>query len=216
MIQGDYRPDPWHGNFEALIPMDDGLWHWFRNGATGAWARVFRLTDRPGSVGCITSSDYSANPFHRNFEALVYEPSLVPTALGVLWHFWWDFPNGMWHRAQPLTQMALGPACLIQGDYVKGAAHHNLEALVWERDQPTGRPVLRHYWRDDEHGIFTWTPGVIVNDRVAGPASMIQGDFRPDENHGNFEAICVEVDNEVWHRWRDQPTLMWNIGEEVT
>lgn len=37
-----------------------------------------------------------------------------------------------------------------------------------------------------------------------------------DEDHGNFEAIFVEADNDVWHAFRDQSALAWRSAGTVT
>jgi hypothetical protein len=213
MIQSDYHSDEDHGNFEALIPTADGLWHWFRNNATGEWKPVVQVTPRPGSVGCIITSDYENEEDHRAFEALVFEPH-ESGVTGVVWHFFWKPTEGRWEKTRALTDKALGPACLIQSDYIKGRDHHNLEALVWMREG--GQSVLKHFWRKDDIGSLSWVDGVIVSDRAQGPASMIQGDFHSDEDHGNFEAIFVEFDNDVWHSFRDQSTMIWSNGGTVT
>ena len=217
MVQGDYRSDEDHGNFEALIPMADGLWHWFRNGATGAWQKVARVSARPGSVGCLTLSDYENEPGHRALEALVFEPSEASGGrIGLVAHHFWKPVERVWQRTQVLTDVALGPASLIQGSYVKGASHHNLEALVWMHDTASGRAVLRHFFRRDDIGALDWTAGAIVTDRAAGPASFLEGNFHSADDHGNFEAIFVERDNEVWHGFRNQATLAWTSGGAVT
>ena len=213
MIQSDYHSDEDHGNFEALVPMDDGLWHWFRNNATGQWTKIVALTNMPGSLGCIISSDYVSNPGHRNFEALVYEPRPGAGEIGALSHFFWD--GAVWTRTYTLTRTALGPAGFIQGDYTKGADHYNLEAIVWEADGDRRTQVLRHYFRDDQNGMV-WQQGALVSTRPFGPSCVIQSDFRSDKDHGNFEELNVEWDNDVWHKWRDQSTLLWISGGAVT
>jgi photosystem II stability/assembly factor-like uncharacterized protein len=217
MVQGDYRSDEHHGNFEALIPMADGLWHWFRNGATGVWHKVARVTTRPGSVGCLTLSDYENEPGHRALEALVFEPSEASGGrIGLVAHHFWKPLDRAWERTHVLTDIALGPASVIQGSFVKGAAHHNLEALVWMHDTTLRRPVVRHFFRRDDVGSLDWTAGAIVTDRAAGPASFIEGSFHSAADHGNFEALFVELDSEVWHSFRNQATLAWTSGGSVT
>jgi hypothetical protein len=217
MVQGDYRSDPDHGNFEALIPMADGLWHWFRDGATGVWRQVARVTARQGSVGCIALSDYENEPRHRALEALVFEPSTSGGGrIGLVAHYFWKPTEGRWEQTRVLTDNALGPATLIQADYAKGADHKNLEALVWMHDTSIRRPVLRHFFRRDDLASLDWESSVNITDRPSGPASLIRGNFHSDEDHGNFETIFVEQDNEIWHSYRDQSTLTWISAGSVT
>jgi hypothetical protein len=212
LVQGDYRSDEDHGDFEALIPMAEGLWHRFRKGATGEWTRAARLTDVVGSVGCLTLSNYEADGGHRSLEALVFE-SRPSGAIGMVAHFFWKRAEARWERARVLTDAAVGPARLIQGDYVQGTDHHNLEALV-----PVGegeRRVLRHFFRRDDPGSLDWAAGPAVTDRVLGAASMIRGDFHAADDHGNVKAIFVEVGNDVWHAFRDQSALAWRSAGTV-
>jgi hypothetical protein len=219
MLQSDYCSNPDHGNYEALIPMDDGLWHWYMDSATGRWGQVAKLPARLGSYGCICSSDYESNPGHRNLEALVFEP-MPNSQQGVLQHFWWNFPAHTWVRGAILTRSALGPAALIQSDYALDAEHRNLEAVVYENifDDGLGAeiPVLRHWWRNDADGSQTWVADSVLSSRPAGPASLIQGDYHSDGDHGNLEVLTVEADNEAWHHWRDGDVMAWKSGGAAT
>jgi hypothetical protein len=213
MIQSDYFDDPDHGNYEALIPMADGLWHWYRNHNSGQWNKVAQLNSVPNSAGCLISSDYHNDGSHRALEALVYERP-AGTATGYLFHYYWDPGQSKWIRTREVTDLALGPGCMIQGDYVKGKPHHNLEALAWQLEG--GVPVLRHFFRRDDIGSLSWERGPIVATGVQGSASMIQGSFHQDADHGNFEAIFAALDNEIWHHWRQQTDLAWLPGGTVT
>lgn len=208
-------PDVWHSGkvIDLLAVGDDRLLAGTETG--GVWLSE-GTTNWPGSIGCITTSDYESNEDHRNFEALVFWPSSERAPLGIVAHYFWNQPTGRWDQTAMLTRDALGPAAVIQGDYVKGAAHHNLEALVWERDTHTGLAVSRHWWRDDSNGVGAWTRGDVVTARPAGPGSMIRGDFHSDDDHGNLEAIVVEADNEVWHKWRNGLSMTWVSGGTAT
>lgn len=217
MVQSTYRADPDHSNFEALIPMRDGLWHWFRNSASGNWGKIVQVSKVPGSLGCITTSDYSNDADgNRALEALVFEPSQEPGLrhTGVLYHTFWKPDEGKWERTHPLTDQALGPAPVIQSDYIKGRPHHNLEALVWLLQGD--RPILQLFTRHDDDGSLKWVGGDIISDSPQGPASLIQSDFRSDKDHGNLEAIFVELDNDLWHSFREASTMQWHSGGTVT
>jgi hypothetical protein len=213
MIQSDYYEQEGHGNFEALIPTDNGLTHWCRHNGNGQWKRVAVLSTVKGSVGCITTSDYVNDPGHRAFEALIFEPQLHQDT-GVLSHAFWNAPLGRWDRTRVLTDLALGPASLLQTDFIRGKKHHNLEAIVWKREG--NKSVLRHFHRHDDQGSLNWSEDELISDNAQGPASFIQSDFRPNEDHGNFEVIFAEFDNEVWHRARDQSTGVWMDEGTVT
>src|SRR6185312_3853334 len=74
-IQSDYGR-PQHGNFEAVIAQDGGLYHWFRDNSSndfGPWVRGPRITsdsDRVAGPGCLIQSSYGSGP-HGNFEVIV-------------------------------------------------------------------------------------------------------------------------------------------------
>ena len=207
MAVSDYQSDG-HGNFEALIPTGSGLFHFWRNHATGKWqpATMKPVTPNPGSCGCIITTDYYDGE-HRGLEALVFEPH--DNGIGVLSHFKWHPADSEWKWTANIADTACGPACLIQSDYEKGADHGNLEALV-----PLaigGVNVLRHFWRRDAFNPNAdWvSEETFVSTRLQSTASMLQSDFFIDEDHGNFETLFVEVDNELWHVARDQSTSKW-------
>jgi len=213
MVQGDYGPNEDHGNFEALIPTADGLWHWSGDNDSGKWRPVVRVTPIPGSVGCIALSDYRNDGDHRALEAMVFEPD--GHGLGVLSHFFWDPSIWQWVRTRSLVDDALGPAPLIQSDYIKGKDHHNLETIAWRMRADV--PVLQHWHRQDDIGSLDWVSGAILSSRPQGPASLISSDFWGDADHRNFEAIFAEIDNDVWHCFRTQDTMLWTtVGSGMT
>jgi hypothetical protein len=113
-----------------------------------------------------------------------------------------------------VTDLALGPGCLIQSDYIEGQPHKNLEALAWLLED--GVPVLRHFFRRDDIGSLDWVRGPLVTSGVQSSASMVQGDFHSDDDHGNFEVIVASWDNELWHHWRRQSDFLWLPGGTVT
>jgi hypothetical protein len=119
-----------------------------------------------------------------------------------------------------LTRSALGPAAVIQSDYALDAEHRNLEAVVYENIFDEGLaaevPVLRHWWRNDSDGSQTWIADSVLSTRPGGTASLIQGDYHSDEDHGNLEVLTVEADNEAWHHWRDGDVMAWKSGGAAT
>jgi hypothetical protein len=213
MIQSDYRDDEDHGNFEALIPMADGLWHWYRNNATGEWKKVALVTPLPDSAGCLISSDYQNEPGHRAFEALVYERP-QGNELGYLFHYYFQPSPPQWIRTREVSDRALGPGCLIQGSYKKGLPHKNLEAIAWQRE--FGVPVLRHYFRRDDAASLQWAEGPIIAAGVQSSPSLIQSSFKEHPDHGNFEIVFAGLDNEIWHYYRRQTDHVWVPAGTVT
>ncbi|PWT90451.1 MAG: hypothetical protein C5B56_05380 [Proteobacteria bacterium] len=213
MIQGDYGTNADHGNFEALIPTADGLWHWAFDVDQGEWVPVAQVTSTPGAVGCITTSDYTTQG-HFGLEALVFEPSNPVT--GRITHYYWDLPARAWRPTAAFADNALGPACLIQSDFQKSADNRNLEAILWV--QENGVPVLRHWFRRDDDGSLEWhrdDDTGIVSRSALGPASMVQSSYL-SADHGNFETIFVDTGNDVWHSYREQSSYTWTADATVT
>ncbi|MBB5510857.1 hypothetical protein [Paraburkholderia atlantica] len=215
MVVSDYLSSDGRGNFAALIPTQNGLFHFWRDQATGKWqpASSTPLTVNPGSSGCIISTDYFDGS-HRGLEALVFEP--FDKGVGTISHFKWHPDVAAWIWTARLVDDACAPACLIQSDYLKGAQHKNLEALVPRLRG--GQPALQHFSRSD-NVVPTggaWQPGRFVSRQLVGSASMVQSDFHQDPDHGNFEAVFAEVGNDLWHVYCDQAPQVWLYAGTVT
>src|SRR5690348_4419361 len=194
LIQSDYGLRL-HGNFEAVITQGTQLWHWFRDNSRndfGPWVRGTRITadqDNVAAPGCLIQSDYRTGS-HGNFEVAV--PLQLPNGTTELRHFWRDNnnPQQPWIRGARITadqDNVAGPACLIQSDYRTGS-HGNFEVAV-PLQLPNGTTELRHFWRDNNNPQQPWIRGARITadqDNVAGPACLIQSDYRTG-SHGNFE-----------------------------
>jgi hypothetical protein len=224
VIQSDFRSGE-RGNLEVLVterdPISevDELWHWFREGDTASspWRRSLRrVSGRPAGPACFIQSDYPRGAEHKNFEALVLEQA--PNGNLEVWHYFHDNSDVSlpWQPTWCLTDHAAGPATLIQSDFHYDH-HGNLEALVPEIDSATGERVLQHFWCDAANPGGPWQRAKKpVIDRGAGAATLIQGDYRPGGEHGNFEALChAALDVEHHSHDNTDVTLPWNSVQVV-
>jgi hypothetical protein len=115
------------------------------------------------------------------------------------------------------TELTVGNTALIQGSFrADDDRPGNFEALVLEGSD------LVHYWRDNSDPNLPWHRDVVVSAQATGPACLIEGSFRADDDRpGNFEALLNEtttvgqtVLDSVVHHWRDNsdPNLTWHLG----
>jgi Domain of unknown function (DUF4185) len=130
-----------------------------------------------------------------NLEAVVLEGE-------TLRHFWRNNadPAMPWNRGQDVTGSVVGPGSLIQSDF-GAAGRGNFEVVVPVR-AASGDAELRHFWHDNADAASPWRPGQTITGNVAGPASLIQSDFRSG-THGNFELVVplhgASGSLELWH-----------------
>ena len=181
-----------HGNFEAAIPLDGGIAHfWLDNSQTGArsWNRVPGWAapgaDGPGAI--------LANRHNDNLE-------LVALHGQALVHYWFD--RTAWRRGAIVSMQASGTPALIQSDY-----DGHLEVIVLEKDD------LVLYWFDGN----VWRPGGLATLRGNGPVGFVQGKYGADP-HRNFELAVPRGDALVLY-WRDNtraPELPWRPGGIAT
>jgi len=122
----------------------------------------------------------------------------------------WKFRLGDRH------DVSCGTTSFIQSDFPKGAEHGNFEALILEGSQ------LVHYWHDNADNTSPWRRGQVVFDRVAGDASLIQGNLG-EGNHGNFEAVILEATASAdrhdlchWYRDNSRDESPWIRGARIT
>ncbi|HXT44852.1 MAG TPA: DUF4185 domain-containing protein [Pseudonocardiaceae bacterium] len=168
----------------------------------------------------LIQSDYGLR-LHGNFEAVITQGTQ-------LWHWFRDNSRndfGPWVRGTRITSdqdTVAAPGCLIQSDYRTGS-HGNFEVAV-PLQLPNGTTELRHFWRDNNNPQQPWIRGARITadqDNVAGPACLIQSDYRTG-SHGNFEvAVPLQLPNgttELRHFWRDNSNVRqpWNRAQFIT
>jgi hypothetical protein len=145
-----------------------------------------------------------------NLEAVVLDGQ-------TLRHFYRD--NDGWHRGQDVTADAVGAGSLIQSDF--GApGSGNFEVVVPVR-VASGTMELRHFFHDTAAAANPWRPGQTVATNVAGPASLIQSDFKSG-THGNLELVVplpgAGGTLDLWHFFHDNGNVgnPWRRGQCVT
>jgi len=227
LIQSDFAANG-HGNFEAVIKVGNDLLHYWRDNSDDARQWKPGLPVCQGNVafpGAIIQSDFKSDD-HGNFEVLV--PLWMPTQHAQLWHFFHD--NGdigsAWVRARhPVTDdrdQVVGPASFIQSDF-QNDEHGNLDAVV-PLMGPHGHTELWHFWHDSTNVDTKWHRARRITgeaDQVAGPASIIQSDFR-DGEHGNFEVIVPLIGRHghatLCHFFRDNSNVdnVWVRAQQIT
>lgn len=188
------RPTPngGHGNFEAVVPVDGGLAHfWLDNTLSGPrpWNRV------PGfaAAGAGGPGAILANRRNENLELMaLHGRNLV--------HHWFD--RVAWQLGATVSTNATGAPMFIQSDF-----DDHLEVLV-----PEGGDLVL-YWLDG----FTWRPGGLATLAGDGPAGLVQGRYGSDP-HRNFELVVPHGDALLTY-WRDNarpPELPWRPGGVAT
>lgn len=160
-------------------------------------------------------SDFGSG--HKNFEAVVLEGR-------DLRHWWRDnsAPGNPWKRGQRIIQgRAAFPGSIIQSDF--GDGHHGNFEVVVPLFGEGQAPELWHMWHDNSDVNKPWSFGQRITEpgrRVAGPASIIQSNFRSG-NHGNFEiAAWVKLPDGrsvLQHYWHDNSdvNLPWREGQII-
>jgi hypothetical protein len=199
MIQSSFGTPASPGNFEALVPEGNNLWHYWRDNSTPGfpWHKTVVVSAASTGPACLIQSSFKGTPSSPgNFEALVLEGKN-------LWHYWRDnsTPGFPWHKTVVVSAVSTGPASLIQSSF-RGTPTSlgNFEALVLEGGN------LWHYWRDNSTAGFPWHRSVVADALARGPATLIEGSFRAIAGQpGNFEALMQQAPY-VWHHWRDNST----------
>ncbi|HEY6978325.1 MAG TPA: hypothetical protein VH396_18635 [Chitinophagaceae bacterium] len=223
LIQGDFGGD--HGNFEAVILESNNLFHWWRdNDDNFNWKHGQVIVEgQAAGAGSIIQSNFGSGD-HGNFEVVV--PLFGPNQRIELWHFWHDNSdvNLPWNRGQRITSdqdNVAGPGAIIQSDF--GSDDHGNFEVVVPLIGPGGITELWHFWHDNSDVNLPWQRGQRITgdqDNVAGPASIIQSDFKSD--HGNFEVVvplhAAEGRIELWHFWHDNAdvNLPWGRGQRIS
>jgi hypothetical protein len=171
----------------------------------------------PRTFQSLIQSDFGPGD-HGNLEAVIIEGD-------ALVHWWRDSGEASlpWKRTQTIVAGAVaGPGALIQSDFGSGG-HGNFEVVVPLRADGS-RVELWHYFRKNSDAGRPWQRGQRVTggtDDVAGPAALIQSDFRSG-NHGNFEVVVplrtAAGRVELWHYFRKNSdvALPWQRGQRVT
>jgi hypothetical protein len=173
-----------------------------------------RFLPAPGRVPSwhLIQSDFGGT--HGNFEAVILQgKSLV--------HWWRDNsdPALPWKRGQIIVQEGAAAAGnIIQSDFGSGS-HGNFEVVV-PLFAADGTLELWHFWHDNSEVNLPWQRGQRIATKVAGPASIIQSDFRSG-SHGNFEVVVPVVAAagtiDLWHFWHDNSdvNLPWQRGQRI-
>jgi hypothetical protein len=182
-------------NFETVYWEGSGwLRHWWFDQAAGVWNDAGRFgSDQTAGWPGFIQGNYGAPG---NFEVVVRNRA------GHLQHWWREGPpNFTWHDGGEFAGLirASGPS-LVQANV--GAQGNFYVVAVTDTGQ------LQLWWRDNEGGV-QWKAGEVFGSGVGEtPPCMIQGQFgAADENGvGNFE-LCVAVNGQVQHWWRDNSTL---------
>jgi hypothetical protein len=220
LIQSDFGSS--QRNFEAAIQEGAALNHWWRDDASLEWKRGQTvISANVAGAGALIQSDFRSAS-HGNFEGVV--PLRSAGGAVELWHFWHDNSDVSlpWRMGQRVSgDPVLGPGALIQSDF-RSSEHGNFEVVVPLRGA-SGRAELWHFWHDNGDVNAPWRRGQRVTgpvDDVAGPASLIQSDFRGGE-HGNFEVVVPlrspQGAVELWHFWHDNTdvALPWRRGQRI-
>src|SRR6516162_7685021 len=94
-----------NGNFEVVVPREEGLVHYWQDNSTSAlnWSNFTIVAEHSSGPGSIVE-----NRENGQLEVVVRQS-------GGLRHFWRD--GSGWHSGDLVTPAATGPACLIQSTY---------------------------------------------------------------------------------------------------
>ena len=140
---------------------------------------------------------------HGNFEAVI-------KVNNDLLHYWRDNTNNdlRWKPGRPISLGNVAfPGAIIQSDY-RRHKHGNFEVVV-PLNGPHGHAELWHFYHDNINVDNEWVKVRRVThelDQVAGPASLIQSDYRRHK-HGNFEVVVPlrgpRGHVELWHFYHD-------------
>jgi hypothetical protein len=182
-------------NFEAVYwELSGRLRHWWMDQTVNAWhdGGAFGPTDTEGFPAFI-QSNYGAPG---NLEVVVRRRG------GLLQHWWREgAPSFAWHDGGTITdRVKMSGPSLVQANVGKQGNFY----LVCVTDRGT----MQLWWRDNDNGN-AWNRGEVFGSRVGETSvCMIQGEFGAanELTPGNFE-LCVAVDGQVQHWWRDNSAL---------
>ncbi len=186
-------------NFEAVYwELSGQLRHWWMGQDDKIWhdGGRFGPTDTEGFPALI-QSNYGAPG---NLEVVVRRRG------GILEHWWREgAPNFVWHGGGTITdEVKMSGPSLVQANI--GTQGNLYLACV------SNFGTMQLWWRDDD-GDHTWKRGEVFGHRVGEtPICMIQGQFGATDEltPGNFE-LCVAVNGQVQHWWRDNSALRSEI-----
>lgn len=166
----------------------------------------------PRIFSSLVQSDFGGD--HGNFEAVVLESDSL-----VHWFRDNNGPSPPWKRGQVIVSSGAAAAgSIIQSDF-GGGDHGNFEVVVplWASN---GSMELWHFFHDNSDVRSPWQRAQRIAVNIAGPASIIQSDFRGD-GHGNFEVIVPVVSSDdtidLWHFFHDNSdvNLPWQRGQRI-
>jgi Domain of unknown function (DUF4185) len=217
-----------HGNFEVVVRIGDGLWHYWRDNTNEAreW--------KPGKCVCQGAVAGAGSMLqsifgeggHGNFEVLV--PLRVGAEQTRLFHFihFNDDLDSDWERSpHPVTgrgDHVVWPASMIQSDF-GDADRGNFEVVV-PLMGPDGHVELWHFFHDNANLDTEWIKAKRITgaaEAVAGPGSIIQANYGIGD-HGNFEVVVPILGPggrpELWHYFHDNSDVdsEWVKAQRVT
>jgi hypothetical protein len=194
IIQSDFKSGT-HGNFEVVVPLLSidrtmELWHFWRDNSdvNKPWQRGQRISSDVSGSGVIIQSNFRSGS-HGNFEVVVP----IGNSLVHFWHDNFDV-NKPWQRGENITDVARGPGCIIQSDFIGTDVpkrdsdctnqyqsdtvdniHGNFEVLVPESSQS-----LVHYWHPNQDVTLPWLRRLVVvvpeppPSKAAGATKIVQ------------------------------------------
>lgn len=195
LIESDYLTGG-KRSLDLLVPestADAGrtqLAHYRRDNTDNTWKLQGVVAERTVGAAALVQSSFKTNG-HGRLEALVLEASPSSVTSHWLVHYWKDDSDANWVRGSIVSDVAVGPASLIQSTIQDIRDHGNLEAMVYEDGQAV------HYWRDSSAAIPVWHRGQIVSASATGAGALMQGHYG---SIGNFEALVPEGAN-LQHYW---------------
>jgi len=202
------------GNFELVVREGDQLRHYWRDNddPTLPWYQGALFGSKASSAPALIQGSLGSRG---NFEIVVYEGDRLR-------HYWRDNddPALPWYCGQLIGSNLGGAFPLVGSDesYVSAApalmqsnfgGQGNFEVVVCEWDPSISANRLRHYYRDNDVGI--WCTGVLLSDYIKGMPSLLQSSFGAQ---GNFELLTMRG----WclvHFWRDNDSAGFPWSEEI-
>ena len=219
LIESDIDPGG-ERNFEVVVPVvgDDGraeLRHYFRNNAQagGPWSKGQRINPNDHEVlgpACLIQSTIKRGR-HGNFEVVAWVR--LPDGREVLQHYWRYNDNVAlpWEMGGVISDLARGPAVIIQGD-IGSLPHRNFE-VVGVVAGPGGGTQLQHFFRDNGNANNTWQRGRVISEIVTpGGAGCIMRSSYPGGGHASFEVLVEECVRSLTSYWRSNQhvTMYWH------
>jgi Papain family cysteine protease len=200
-------------NFETVFLNNESrLHHFWYERATQTWndGGSFGPTDAAGIPGFM-QSDYSAPG---NFEVVVRTKDKRLSqwwregGSGGVWVDGGKFARDVAFSGASLVQ--LGPSAIPHTTAADGSTlPHGDFALVCVLESG----AMQYWRRKNDAGGGVWIDGPTFGTNVASPPCMIESQYgaATEDEPGNLE-LCVAVDGQVQHWWRDSGDEQWRFG----